>query len=147
MNNDRKVVDQAAPATLAEEAKVSPTTVFQNPKDVVKTGSLTTQEKSEVLTQWEADAQALQRATDEGMSGGQRPRLDEVKKAQHQLATGRSWRQLMGSNVVPDPGAAAIGINDARQGETGHNVRYILGLGLAGTIGVFVLLAIYLNAP
>ncbi len=141
MDNNRKVADQAAPATLAEEAKVSPTTVFEHPKDVIKTSNLTKGEKAEVLTQWEADAQALQRATDEGMSGGERPRLDEVKKAQSQLDAGKSGRHRAGLETS----SAAIGGDEVRQGETGHNVRYVLGLGIAGIIGVFLLLAMYLD--
>ena len=30
--------------------------------------------------------------------------------------------------------------NEARQGVTGHNVRYVLGIGLAATVVVFVLI-------
>jgi hypothetical protein len=52
---------------------------------VVESDDLTKKEKVRILDQWEADAKALQTATDEGMSGGQRPRLEEVKKAQTKL--------------------------------------------------------------
>lgn len=34
----------------------------------------------------------------------------------------------------------------AKQGVKGHNVRYVLGFGLAGVIGAFILLAIYNGA-
>ncbi len=33
----------------------------------------------------------------------------------------------------------------ARQGVTGHNVRYVLGFGLAGTIAAFILVGAYLG--
>ena len=80
-----KPVDTAAPGTLAEAARASPTTVFDSPEDVVDSHDLSKKEKVAVLEQWEADAKALQTATDEGMSGGKRPRLDEVKAAQTEL--------------------------------------------------------------
>ncbi len=76
----------AEPETLAQAARTSPTTVFDAPDEVVQSDDLTKKEKVEVLDQWEADAKALQSATDEGMSGGKRPRLDEVKAAQTELA-------------------------------------------------------------
>jgi hypothetical protein len=33
----------------------------------------------------------------------------------------------------------------ARQGETGHNMRYVLGLSLVGVIAAFVLIGTYLG--
>ena len=85
MSDHKKTADTTSPKTLAEAARVSPTTVFDSPKDVVRADTLTTKEKARILDQWEADAIALQTATDEGMSGGKRPRLDEVKAAQSEL--------------------------------------------------------------
>lgn len=85
MTVNHDATDVAAPSTLAEQAKVSPTDVFANPKDVVASPELTADENAEVLEQWESDAIALQTATDEGMSGGKRPGLEEVKKAQSVL--------------------------------------------------------------
>lgn len=76
---------EAEPESLAQAARTSPTAVFDAPEDVVRSDDLTKREKVEVLDQWEADAKALQTATDEGMSGGKRPRLDEVKAAQTEL--------------------------------------------------------------
>jgi len=81
-----KKTKAAAPESLAEASRANPTTVFDAPDDVLKSDDLTKKEKVEVLDQWEADAKALQTATDEGMSGGKRPRLDEVKAAQTALA-------------------------------------------------------------
>ena len=85
MNNTKPALDEATPKTLAEKAKVSPTSIFDKPTEVVENDKLTNEEKQDVLKQWEADAQALQTATDEGMSGGRRPGLEEVKHAQGEL--------------------------------------------------------------
>jgi hypothetical protein len=82
-----KPIETAAPNSLAEAARVSPAAVFAAPEDVVESDVLTKREKVEVLDHWEADAKALQTATDEGMSGGMPPRLDEVKAAQTDLDT------------------------------------------------------------
>ncbi len=82
--SDKKEKD-SAPKSLAQTARTSPTAVFDAPDDIVQSDHLTKKEKVEVLEQWEADAKALQTATDEGMSGGKRPRLDEVKAAQTEL--------------------------------------------------------------
>lgn len=82
-----KSSDSITPRSRAEAARTSPTTEFDAPRDVLKSDDLTEKEKVEVLDQWEADAKALQRATDEGMSGGNRPRLDEVMAAQNELDT------------------------------------------------------------
>ena len=84
-NKKSKPRDLATPKSLAGAARASPTTVFESPEDVVASDDLTRKELVEVLDQWEADAEALQTATDEGMSGGKRPRLDEVKVAQTDL--------------------------------------------------------------
>ena len=62
--------DEAAePKSLAEAARANPAKVFDAPVEVVQSEDLTKKEKKEVLDQWEADAKALQTATDEGMSG------------------------------------------------------------------------------
>jgi hypothetical protein len=82
MDSDKKRASANQPGTLAEQAKESPTTVFDSPKEVVTADNLNKGEKAEILAQWEADAIALQIATDEGMMGGNPPRLDEVKSAQ-----------------------------------------------------------------
>ena len=43
-----------------------------------------------------------------------------------------------------EPGAV-LTEDEARQGETGHNVRYVLGFGTAGVVILFlVLLSIYM---
>ena len=90
MNKTEKPVDAASPKSLAEAARVSPATVFDDPVDVVEADELTKKEKVDILDQWASDAKALQTATDEGMSGGKRPRIEEVKAAQSELDVKKS---------------------------------------------------------
>lgn len=63
--------------SLAEAARISPTTVFETPEDVVGDKHLTADEKSDILDQWQADAEALQTASDDGMPG--EPPTDELE--------------------------------------------------------------------
>jgi hypothetical protein len=49
-----------------EQAKLDPATVFDSPYDVLA-ASLSFDDKKEILRRWEEDADALIRATDEGM--------------------------------------------------------------------------------
>ena len=53
--------------------------------EVVETESLTIKQKMKVLKRWEADAHDLDVATDESMSGGERSRFGEVRRAIHEL--------------------------------------------------------------
>jgi len=64
-----------------EQALTSPTAVFDAPTEVVDAPGLSTAQKIEILRRWELDARALQRATEENMTGGERPPLDEVNAA------------------------------------------------------------------
>ncbi len=86
--------------SLAEDAKISPTSIFDNPGNVVAADALSKKEKTEILTQWEADAISLQTATDEGMSGGSRPRLDEVKSAQAMLGANKATISAVATSVT-----------------------------------------------
>ena len=58
---------------------------FASPTDVVKDDALSVKQKKDALTEWEHDAVRLSVATEEGMSGGEPSRLDEVKDAQSKL--------------------------------------------------------------
>ena len=49
-----------------EQAKLDPATVFDEPKDVLH-APLSPDDKKSILRRWEEDADALIRATDEGM--------------------------------------------------------------------------------
>jgi hypothetical protein len=62
-------------------AMISPTAVFDSPFEVLRRHELSRTQKLELLKRWELDARALQRATDENMTGGEPPLLDDVNKA------------------------------------------------------------------
>jgi hypothetical protein len=64
-----------------DQALLTPQKIFELPMEVVETESLTIKQKLKVLKRWEADAHDLEVATDESMSGGERSRLGEVRRA------------------------------------------------------------------
>jgi len=53
-------------AAEIEQAKLDPATVFGKPQDVLQ-AALSTEDKKAILRRWEEDADALMRATNEGM--------------------------------------------------------------------------------
>jgi hypothetical protein len=57
----------AARAIDLDQARLDPASVFSNPHDVVAAEGLTQEDKKSILSRWEEDADALLRATDEGM--------------------------------------------------------------------------------
>jgi hypothetical protein len=69
-----------------DQALLTPQKIFDLPMEVVETESLTAKQKLEVLKRWEADAHDLEVATDESMSGGERSRLGEVRRAIDELS-------------------------------------------------------------
>lgn len=64
-----------------QQALLSPTSIFDDPMEVIGAGNLAREEKLKILKRWELDARALQRASDESMSGGEFPPLDAVNEA------------------------------------------------------------------
>jgi hypothetical protein len=50
-----------------DKAKLDPASVFRTPEDVLRTPGLSFEDKKAILARWEADAEALLRATEEGM--------------------------------------------------------------------------------
>lgn len=54
-------------ATDLDKAMLDPASVFRAPKDVIEAQGLSLEAKKAILTRWEADAEALIRATEEGM--------------------------------------------------------------------------------
>lgn len=63
-------------------AKIAPANEFDAPADVANDRTLDHEDKKKILRQWKTDADALTRAADEGMSGGEPARLDEVENAE-----------------------------------------------------------------
>ncbi|MBZ0259799.1 MAG: hypothetical protein K8F90_04265 [Hyphomicrobiales bacterium] len=68
-----------------DQALLTPHKIFELPMEVVETESLTTQQKLKVLKRWEADANDMEVAANENMTGGESSRLGEVRKAIHDL--------------------------------------------------------------
>jgi hypothetical protein len=66
-------------------AKISPANEFAAPADVAHDRALDHADKKKILKQWRTDADALNRAADEGMSGGEPARLDEVENAERKI--------------------------------------------------------------
>jgi hypothetical protein len=50
-----------------DQAKLDPQSVFRTPKDVLDAQGVSPQDKKAILIRWEADVEALLRATEEGM--------------------------------------------------------------------------------
>jgi len=50
-----------------DKAKLDPGAVFHAPKDVLSVAGLSREDKKSILVRWEADVEALLRATEEGM--------------------------------------------------------------------------------
>ena len=55
-----------SPADL-DKAKLDPASVFRAPEDVLAESGLSSDDKRSILVRWEADLEALLRATEEGM--------------------------------------------------------------------------------
>lgn len=64
-----------------QRAMLTPPAVFDTPQEVVDAPGLSSSQKIEILKRWELDARALQRATEENMTGGEHSPLDEVNDA------------------------------------------------------------------
>ena len=64
-----------------DRALIAPEQVFASPMDIVETESMTPEQKLTVLKHWEANAQDLQVASEENMTGPGITRLGEVKQA------------------------------------------------------------------
>ena len=48
------------------------------------------------------------------------------------------WAQMQTRNNMP-PAPTVLAADQARQGVTGHNVRYVLGFGIAGAVICFII--------
>jgi hypothetical protein len=66
-----------------DKAKLDPASVFAAPADVLRAGGLSVEDRHAILVRWEADAEALIRATEDGMppSDGRGP--GELLRAVH----------------------------------------------------------------
>jgi len=75
-----------------EKTIADPTREFKSPMDVVNDPNLNPEQKRAILESWKTDAQLLSTASDENMTGGEAPQLQDVSLALDKLEqlTGRS---------------------------------------------------------
>ena len=67
-----------------DKAKLDPASVFRAPKDVLAAPGLSLEDKKAILIRWEADADALLRATEEGMPHADNRNPGEMLLAVHE---------------------------------------------------------------
>ena len=68
-----------------DKAMLDPNSVFHAPNDVLGVPGLSPEEKKQILVRWEADVEALLRATEEGMPPADQPRSPaELLRAVHE---------------------------------------------------------------
>jgi hypothetical protein len=67
-----------------DQAKLDPASVFRAPKDVLAAPGLSLEDKKAILIRWEADADALLRATEEGMPPADNRNPGELLRAVHE---------------------------------------------------------------
>jgi len=66
------------------KAKLDPASVFHTPKDVLRAAGLSIEDKKAILIRWEEDAEALLRATEEGMPPADNRNPGEMLRAVHE---------------------------------------------------------------
>lgn len=71
------------------EALRTPSEVYERPEAVLRDGSLDDAQKLEILSHWEAEAVELQESEGEGMAGGEKSLLDDIKRALAELRKAR----------------------------------------------------------
>jgi hypothetical protein len=77
-----------------DKAKLDPASVFDTPRDVLAAPGVSTADKQAILARWESDAEALMRATEEGMPPAENRAPGEllraVQAAMQKLAAGEN---------------------------------------------------------
>ena len=74
-----------------DQAKLDPGSVFRAPEDVLSADELSAEDKRAILVRWEADTEALLRATEEGMPPSDKRSPAELLRVLHE-----AMRQLEG---------------------------------------------------
>jgi hypothetical protein len=64
-----------------EHALADPSSEFESPEAVLAHAELTPEQKKAILERWRQDAELLQQAEGENMTGGEPNMLDRVQKA------------------------------------------------------------------
>ena len=65
------------------KANLDPASVFHTPKDVLRAAGLSIEDRKAILIRWEEDAEALLRATEEGMPPEDNRNPAELLRAVH----------------------------------------------------------------
>ena len=73
-----------ATAVDFDKAKLDPASVFHAPKDVLHAQGLSAEDKKSILVRWQEDAEALMRATGEGMPPEGQRSPAELLRAVHE---------------------------------------------------------------
>lgn len=73
---------KAVAKSAKQETIENPASNFKTPTTLVESKVLSPDEKGEALKNWAEDAQRLSVAADEGMTGGERSLLPEIKAAE-----------------------------------------------------------------
>jgi hypothetical protein len=84
--------ENAMAAIDLDRALLDPAAVFATPRDVVAHAALSREQKIEILRRWEYDANELDVAEEEGMAGGEKPRLRQIMLALEELGVDFSER-------------------------------------------------------
>ena len=63
------------------QAKLNPSAVFNNPRDVVNCSEISNTDKIAILKQWQYDAIELSVAEEENMAGGESSLLSRISQA------------------------------------------------------------------
>jgi hypothetical protein len=74
----------ARSAIDVDRAKLDPASVFRAPEEVLGAATLSAEDKRTILARWEADAEALIRATEEGMPPADNRSPAELLRAVHE---------------------------------------------------------------
>ena len=74
-----------------DQAKLDPGSVFRAPDEVLSAEELSAEDKRAILVRWEADTEALLRATEEGMPPSDKRSPAELLRVLHE-----AMRQLKG---------------------------------------------------
>ena len=74
-----------------DQAKLDPGSVFRAPEEVLNAEELSAEDKRAILVRWEADTEALLRATEEGMPPSDKRSPAELLRVLHE-----AMRQLEG---------------------------------------------------
>ena len=67
-----------------DQAKLDPQSVFRTPNDVLAAQGVSPEDKKAILVRWEADVEALLRATEEGMPPSDNRSPAELLRAVHE---------------------------------------------------------------